>query len=145
MVDVDLKEKLRIEDHLPKWAVSDNASNMVRRVGLSILELYTCNCHTQQLAIQDSFKSFKDSGEEETMLDKANKCRKLAAHLKRSDNSRNLLHEECELVGHRPNMIPVANDTRWDSDDACMSGVLYHEQCLLNMARKGHLQRFEKW
>ena len=76
------------------------------------------------------------------MLDKANACQKLAAHLKRADNSRHLLHAECAIVGHRPNMIPLANDTRWDSMHACMSGVLYHEQCLLAMARKGFL-RFE--
>ena len=76
------------------------------------------------------------------MEDKAAKCQKLAAHLKRSDNSRKLLHAECELVDHQPNEIPLANDTRWDSTHSCMAGFLYHEQCLLGMARKGHF-RFE--
>ena len=142
VLDVDLQQKLHLEEKMPKWGVSDNASNMVRGIGMSVLELYTCNCHTQQLAIEDCFKSFRDNGEDETMLDKITKCQKLAAHLKRADTSRKLLHAECEVVGHRPNQIPVANDTRWDSTYSCMSGVLYHETCLLNMARKGHL-RFE--
>ena len=92
--------------------------------------LNTCSCHTQQLAISDAFKSFKDDNE--SMLDK---CQKLTAHLKRADNSRKLLHAECALAGHKPNAIPVANDTRWDSGYDCMKGVLYHQPCLLKLPK----------
>ena len=52
VLDIDLTEKLHISEDLPKWGVADNASNMVRGLGMSILELYTCACHTQQLAIE---------------------------------------------------------------------------------------------
>ena len=67
VVDVDLDDKLDIAANLPKWGVSDNASNMVKAINMSIVQLYTCNCHTQQLAISNAMKSFKDSGDEETM------------------------------------------------------------------------------
>ena len=92
---------------------------------------YTCSCHTQQLAISDAFKNFKDDNE--SMLDK---CQKLTAHMKRADNGRKLLHAECALAGHKPNAIPVANDTRWDSGYDCMKGVLYHQPCLLKLPRQ---------
>ena len=142
VVDIDLSDKLDLDSKMPKWGVADNAANMVKALNSSIVDLYTCCCHTQQLAIGDSFKSFKDTGDNETMLDKSNKCQKLAAHLKRADNSRKLLHAECALAGHKPNAIPVGNDTRWDSVYDCMRGVLYHQPCLLKMAQAGHL-RFE--
>ena len=51
VLDVDLQQKLHLEEKMPKWGVSDNASNMVRGIGMSVLELYTCNCHTQLLRI----------------------------------------------------------------------------------------------
>ena len=37
------------------------------------------------------------------------------------------IHAECSLDGHKPNAIPVANDTRWDSGYDYMKGVLYHQ------------------
>ena len=114
---------------------------MVKALNSSIVDQfctqYTCSCHTQQLAISDAFKNFKDDNE--LMLDK---CQKLTAHLKRADNSRKLLHAECALAGHKPNAIPVANDTRWDSGYDCMKGVLYYQPCLLKLVQAGHL-RFE--
>ena len=140
VVDIDLSDKLDLDSNMPKWGVADNASNMVKALNSSIVDLYTCCCHSQHLAIGDAFKSFKDNNE--SMLDKSNKCQKLAAHLKRADNSRKLLHAECALAGHKPNAIPVGNDTRWDSVYDCMRGVLYHQPCLLKMAQAGHL-RFE--
>ena len=51
MVDLDLTEKLELPTSLPMWGVADNASNMVKGLNLSIADLYTCLCHTQQLAI----------------------------------------------------------------------------------------------
>ena len=74
------------------------------------------------------------------MLAKAEKCRKLAAHLKRAETSRKLLHKECGVTGHNPNAISLANDTRWDSDVNCMKGVVYHKPCLLKLAQHGHLR-----
>ena len=101
VMDFDLEDKLKLPADIPKWGVADNASNMVKAINLSILELYTCCCHTQQLAINDA--------------------------------------EECILVGHNPNNIPLANETRWDSTHACMEGVVYHEECLMRLARRGEL------
>ena len=108
-------------------------------VSRSIVEFYSCCCHKQQLGINDAFKKFKNDKDGDSMQDVADKCRKLAAHLKRADNSRKLLYAECERTGHNPNAVPIANDTRWDSTHSCMEGVLYHEECLLNMARRGEL------
>ena len=51
VVDLDLTEKLELPTSLPMWGVADNASNMVKGLNLSIADLYTCLCHTQQLAI----------------------------------------------------------------------------------------------
>ena len=46
-----LLEKLGLKDTLPMFGTSDNASNMVKGLGQSLLEMYGCNNHTQQLAI----------------------------------------------------------------------------------------------
>ena len=46
------------------------------------------------------------------------------------------------MAGHKPNAIPVANYTRWDSGYDCMKGVLYYQPCLLKLVQAGHL-RFE--
>ena len=74
------------------------------------------------------------------MADVADKCRKLGNHLKRADNSRKLLFDECEITDHYPKAVPVGNDTRWDSTVDCMEGVLYHKECFMRLARKGLLQ-----
>ena len=100
--------------------------------GIIIIFIFICT--------GDAFKAFKDAGDPENMLEKADKCKKLAAHIKRAEVSRKLLHKECELSGHLPNAIPVANETRWDSAFTNMKGVLYHKPCLLRLAQKGHLR-----
>ena len=51
VVDLDMTDKLDLPTSLPKWGVADNASNMVKGLNLSVADLYTCLCHTQQLAI----------------------------------------------------------------------------------------------
>ena len=57
MLEDLLQNKLNIDLHTwPLFATSDNASNMVKGIGLSTLEMYGCVNHTQQLAIMDSFK-----------------------------------------------------------------------------------------
>ena len=107
---MDIEVKLEVSPTLPKWGVSDNASNMVKALNQSILELYRCLNHTQQLGIGDTFKAIKSG--EYTMEDIAEMCRKLSAHLHRADNSRKLLADECEVTDHYPKCIPTANDTR---------------------------------
>ena len=108
---MDIEVKLEVPPTLPKWGVSDNASsNMVKALNQSILELYRCLNHTQQLGIGDTFKAIKSG--EYTMEDIAEMCRKLSAHLHRADNSRKLLADECEVTDHYPKCIPTANDTR---------------------------------
>ena len=41
---------------LPMFATVDNAANMLRCIRLSMLDVYACVNHTQQLAVLDSFK-----------------------------------------------------------------------------------------
>ena len=61
MLEDLLQNKLNIDLHTwPLFATSDNASNMVKGLGLSTLEMYGCVNHTQQLAIMDSFKVWKN-------------------------------------------------------------------------------------
>lgn len=62
--------------------------------------------------VQDSFKRVKDEDDVDTMAEISDKCRALANHLKRADNSRKLLHQECAVSSHYPKAIPVGNDTR---------------------------------
>ena len=45
----------------PMLGVCDNAANMVKGVNLNILDLHTCNCHTKQLAISDTFKELHNN------------------------------------------------------------------------------------
>ena len=60
MLEDLLQNKLNIDLHTwPLFATSDNASNMVKGLGLSTLEMYGCVNHTQQLAIMDSFNVWK--------------------------------------------------------------------------------------
>ena len=105
-------DTLELSADLPLWGVSDNAANMLRAMRLSLLQIFSCLCHTQQLAVLDTFKLYKDSLTDVTMLDVSDKCKRLAEHIKRSEPSRKLLTAECEQVGHHPNTIPQANDTR---------------------------------
>ena len=59
------------------FGTSDNASNMVKGLGQSLLEMYGCNNHTQQLAILDVFKEYKhnDFNDDQTMLDSSDVCK----------------------------------------------------------------------
>lgn len=114
VMEEEMLEELGISKDLPKWTVADNASNMVKAVRISDMEDFHCLNHTQQLAIMDSLKKFKDS-QEMTMLDASNMCKRLAQHLHHGEPSRKLLIAECQATGHYPKSIPQANDTRWDS------------------------------
>ena len=75
---MDIELKLMVSASLPKWGVSDNASNIVKALNQSILELFRCLNHTQQLCIIDTMKALK-SCEGHTMEDTATGCKKLAA------------------------------------------------------------------
>ena len=132
-------DTLKLDPDLPMWGVSDNAANMLRAMRLSRLETYACLCHRQQLGILDTFKIYRDILTDFTMLDVSDKCKRLAEHFRRSEPSRKLLQAECLEVGHNPNTFPQANDTRWDSRCSNMSGVVYHKDCLINLAKKGEL------
>ena len=135
-----LQNKLDINlQSWPLFATSDNASNMVRGLGLSMLEMYGCVNHTQQLGILDSFKAFKGDLDY-TMLDVSDKCKDLASHLHKSPLSSKLLGSECNRLGHSSKVIHQANDTRWDSRCQNMEDVLFHEQCLLSLAGQGKLK-----
>ena len=58
----------------------------------------------------------------------------------RSNLAKMLLQQECKESGHYPKVIPQANETRWDSRYSNMMGVLYHQDCLMRLARKGKLK-----
>lgn len=120
--------------------MSDNASNMKKGVGSSMFDLYLCCCHTQQLAILDTFQEFEGDTLGVTMLTASETCKRLAAHLHKSNLGKMLLEAECLESGHYPKVIPQANDTRWDSRHSNFEGVNYHQDCLLRLARKGKLK-----
>ena len=127
-------------EDLPKFAVSDNAANMKKGISSSLFDLYLCCCHTQQLAVLDTFKEFHGDSLGVTLLSASNTCKRLAAHLHKSNIGKLLLEEECKETGHNPKVIPQSNDTRWDSRYSNMEGVQYHQDCLLRLARKGKLK-----
>ena len=139
VLDSILTEDLKVSDSLPKFGTSDNAANMIKALDQSSANMYGCNNHTQQLAILDAFKDFKSEEfmEEITMLDSSDACKKLAEFVHKSPLAKMMLTSECEETGHSPKAIPQANDTRWDSRCSNMEGTLYHEECLMRLARKG--------
>jgi hypothetical protein len=141
-----LLEKLGLRDTLPMFGTSDNASNMVKGLGQSLLEMYGCNNHTQQLAILDAFKEYKqnDFNDEQTMLDCSDVCKKLSEFLHKSSVGKDMLEHECEVTGHAFKTIHQANDTRWDSRFDNMEGVVYHEECLMRLARQGKFTKKSK-
>ena len=67
-------------------------------------------------------------------------CKRLASHLHKSNIGKMLLEEECKESEHFPKVIPQSMDVRWDSKYSNMDGVLYHQDCLLRLARKGKLK-----
>ena len=72
---------------------------MITGVGSSLFDLYLCCCHTQQLAILE-FEG--EGGEGVTLLAASNTCKRLAAHLHKSNIGKMLLEEECRESGHYP-------------------------------------------
>jgi hypothetical protein len=159
MLEDLLQNKLGIKlDTMPLFGTSDNASNMVRGLGLSMLAMYACVNHTQQVAILDTFKvsfielcfnplpdiftiqAFKGDLETYTMHDASDKCKDLASHLHKSPLGKLLLENECKKFGHTAKVIHQANDTRWDSRCQNMEDVLHHEKCLVSLAGQGKLR-----
>ena len=63
VVGMDVGDKLENPSSMLKWGVLDNASNMLKAINMSILELYTSLYHTQQLATNDSHKEYYGSVE----------------------------------------------------------------------------------
>ena len=136
-----VEEKLGINmDDMPLFATTDNAANMLKGIKLSMLDVYGCVCHWQQLAILDTFKEFKGEDEYYTMEDVSIKCKELASHIHHGTVGKMLLEKECEKTGHTCKTIHQANETRWDSRHLNMSDVLYHEQCLQSLAAQGKLR-----
>ena len=105
-----------------------------------MFDLYLCACHTQQLAILDTFKQFEGDTTGVTLLSASETCKRLAAHLHKSNIGKMLLEGECKESSHYPKVIPQSNDTRWDSRYSNFEGVNYHQDCLLRLARRGKLK-----
>ena len=99
-----------LDPAIHKFGTSVNVSNMMKTILMSMVELYiSCANHTQQLTIHDTFKRVKNDDDLDTISEIADKCRLLANHLKKVDNSRKLLHGECSMSNHNPKAIPVDN------------------------------------
>ena len=113
--------------------VSDNAENMLPGVRLSDLNSYGCNNHWQQLAIKNTFENVRG------MTKALKTCQALATHLHQSNVDSDLLAAECTKQWHYPKSIKAYQETRWDSQHTCMDSVTYHEECLENLAKEGHL------
>ena len=128
-------EKLELKDGVTKTCVSDNAANMLAGVRQSNCASYGRNCHWWQLAINDTFKAVPG------MSNVLKKSQDLATYLHKSDVAANDLAKECRKNGHSSTAIHQNNDTRWDSQLACMSSVINHQTCLENLARRG-VERF---
>ena len=136
-----IQDKLGVDlESKPLFATSDNAANMQKGIRLSMLEVYGCVCHWQQLAILDTFKEFKDEEEFYTLEDASDKCKDLASNLHQGTVGKMLLETECKKNGHAAKVIHQANDTRWDSRLQNMKDVVYHEKCLLSLAANGKLR-----
>ena len=75
------------------------------------------------------------------MMNVLKKCQDLATYLHKSNVAPALLSQECSQVGHSPTVVMQSNDTRWDSQEACMNSVIAHQTCLENLARRGE-ERF---
>ena len=127
-------DKMELKDTVTKTCVSDNAANMLAGVRESCCSSYGCNCHTWQLAIEDTFKAVPG------MTAVLKKCQDIATHLHKSNVVATALAVECGVVGHSPTAVHQSNATRWDSQEACMSSILTHQTCLENLARRGEGQ-----
>ena len=76
-----------------------------------MFDLYLCACHTQQLAILDTFNLFEGDITDITLLTASETCKHLAAHLHKSNIGKMLLEGECKESSHNPKVIPQSNDT----------------------------------
>ena len=123
--------KLEVDDSVMKTCVSDNAANMLAGVRESCCKSYGCNCHWWQLAINDTF------GAVPGMTRLLKKCKDIASYLHKSNVAYAELKAECKAVGHSHTAVNQSNDTRWDSQESCMSSILTHQTCLENLARRG--------
>ena len=129
----EFMEVMSIDPRVHKTCVSDNAAAMLLGVRLSELKSYGCNNHWQQLGIKNTFENVRG-------MSKALKtCQALATHLHHSNVDSDLLAAECVKQGHYPRSIKAYQETRWDSQHTCMDSVTYHEECLENLAKEGHL------
>ena len=97
-----------------------------------MVEIYTCNCNTLQLAILDTFKELHNLQRVLTMEDIANKCSRLVAHFHKAGNSQDILFTECATNNQSPNNIQQ-DDNWWNSKYQCMTGLLHHEECLITI------------
>ena len=101
-----IQDKLGVDlESKPLFETSDNAANMQKGIRLSMLEVYGCVCHWQQLAIIDTFKEFKDEEEFYTLEDASETCKNLASNLHQGTVGKMLLETECKKNGHAAKVI----------------------------------------
>ena len=65
------------------------------------------------------------------------KFKDLATYMHQSNVAASQLKSECKNVGQNYTAINQSNETRWDSQESCMSSILVHQICLENLARRG--------
>ena len=112
---------LKMKDNVAKYCVNDNAANVVLAVGLSHqLNEYTCDLHTLQLAILDTFKHVPG------MKSALTKCKEVAKFTHQSTSvALNELKDEAK--NQDLNFLKLQNpgDTRWNGAHDNMSSVLH--------------------
>ena len=106
---------------------------MLAGVRGSCCKSYGCNYHLWQLAINDTFDVVPG------MKKVLRKSMDLATFLHKSNVATAQLKAECKAVGHSPTAVNQSNDTRWDSQESCMSSILTHQTCLDNLASSNML------
>ena len=113
-------EALDLKDSTAKYCINDNAANVVLAVSLSDgLTEYTCDLHTLQLGILDTFKSVPG------MKSVLSKSKEIAKFTHKSPDA--LKELKAESKRQNINFLKLANpgDTRWNAAHDNLSSVLH--------------------
>ena len=119
----EMIERLEVDNpELKKYAVNDNAANAKAAIRLSnYLIQYLCDNHTLQLGVLDSFKSNIYGAKTTEVLDKS-KCLSKLTH--QSGPALRHLRDACTRLNVKFRKLKNPNETRWNSQFACMKSTL---------------------
>ena len=116
-------ESLEVDNpELKKYAVNDNAANAKAAIRLSsYLIQYLCDNHTLQLGVVDTFKSTIYGAKTTEVLDKSKILSKLTHQ---SGPALRHLRDSCSRLKVKFRKLKNPNETRWNSQYACMKSVI---------------------